>query len=703
MYTWSAFPFVRFAFAGIAGIFLFERWPQIWDSFYVVLGILLLLYLITWGIEFIWKRARLTLLSGCLGLAIVAYVFGWVMLQTNTLDDEDHFRHVSGRIVAYEGRVVSDVLEKETTRRYTVEVSRVLADSTETLVSGLLHLYIGKRDMIAMPLVYGDVIRVLGAPSEIPPPTNPEEFNYSAYIARQQIHGQSFVSPDRVEVMHNDPPSVVLERAYVLRAYLQKKILTYIQDRDAQAIALALLIGIKDFLSEDLTTAYSSTGAMHVLAVSGLHVGIFYMILLFVLKPIEKRPGGHIVIAVVSVFVIWGYTFVTGMSPSVLRAATMFSVFALSKALVRSSNIYNSLGISAFILLLYDPNLLYSVGFQLSFLAVTGIVYLQPRIYRLVYVRNKYLDKIWVITAVSIAAQIATLPLTIYYFNQFPTYFFLSNLVVIPGAFLIMIGGIFMLVVGSMADGLGIVVGFLVDYLIRAMNYLVLAVEQIPGSLITWLYFDNFQVWMVYGLIVLMLMAFYHRSSLYMGASLLATCLVLAWGHVKDRARSIRSELIVYDISGTTAIDVIAGRQAALYIEPDKEPDFEMLHFQIDPFRRANGLAPFDEGLSFFQSLAESKGVIKFGQVANQRVIILDSLLTGYTINPPIETDILVINNHSVKSVHWLKEHFRFKHLLIGSDNSWYYTTRLQKQLAEQQIASHSLLSQGSWRMTLSD
>jgi len=703
MYTWSAFPFVRFAFAGIAGIFLFERWPHLWEPFYWVISVLFIFYLLAWGAEFILKIARFSFVSGCLGLAIIAYVFGWVMLATNTLDDPSHFRHVPGRIAAYEGKVVSDVLEKETTYRYTVEVSRVLTDSTETHVSGLLHLYVGKRDSLKTHLVYGDVIRVLGTPSEIPPPTNPEEFNYSAYIARQQIHGQSFVSPDRVEVMRNDPPNMVLERAYSLRAYLQKKTLTYIQDPDAQAIALALLIGIKDFLSEDLTTAYSSTGAMHVLAVSGLHVGIFYMILLFVLKPIEKRTGGHIVIAVVSVVVIWGYTFVTGMSPSVLRAATMFSVFALSKALVRSSNIYNSLGISAFILLLYDPNLLYSVGFQLSFLAVTGIVYLQPRIYRWVYVRNKYLDKIWVITAVSIAAQIATLPLTIYYFNQFPTYFFLSNLVVIPGAFLIMIGGIIMLVVGSMADGLGLVVGFLVDYLIRAMNYLVLAVEEIPGSLITWLYFDDFQVWMVYGLIVLMLMAFYHRNSLYMGASLVLTCVVLGWGYAKDRERSLRNELIVYDISGTTAIDVIAGVHAELFIEPDKEPDFEMLHFQIDPFRRANGLPPFDEGLSFFQPLAESNGQMKFGKVGTQRVLILDSLLTGYTIHPPIETDILVINNHAVKSVRWLTEHFRFKHLIIGSDNSWYYAARLQEQLTERKIASHSLLTQGSWRMSLSD
>jgi competence protein ComEC len=574
-------------------------------------------------------------------------------------------------------------------------------DSVEVQVKGLLHLYVSKKDSMAHPLLYGDIVQVLGVPSAIAPPTNPEEFNYSAYVARQQIHGQSFVPADRLVVIGHNPPYRVLEMAYELRAHLQAQTLRYISDPDAQAIALALLIGIKDFLSEDLTTAYASAGAMHVLAVSGLHVGILYMLLLLLLKPLEKRKGGAVLIAVLSVVVIWAYTFVTGMSPSVLRAATMFSVFAIAKPMSRSNNIYNSLGISAFILLLWDPNLLYAVGFQLSFLAVTGIVYLQPLIYRLLYVRNKYLDKIWVITAVSIAAQISTLPLTIYYFNQFPTYFFLSNLVVIPGAFLIMIGGIAMHIVGSMADGLGVVVGFLVDHLIQLMNYLVLLVEQIPGSLITWLYFDSVEVWGVYIFIVLFLIGFYHRSSLYLGTGLI--CLIVLFGRDmhRDWVYAQRRSLIVYDIKGTAAVDVVIGSNATLFVENDKVIDHDLLRFQIDPFRRANGLPPYQQGMEGFDQVIIPSGKMKLGMPGGVRVLILDAKPTDVNIHTPIETDILIVNNHSAPYTQWLLDHFRFETLIIGSDNSWGYSRRVKSELAEIGVQAHSLLDDGSFQMEL--
>lgn len=702
MYTWTRFPFVRFSFAAIAGILIFENYPGVWlapmRSFLYLIGILLGVSAIRYFIRF----SAISFSIGLVSLILIAFSFGWIAKKNKSIDDPMHWRHSQERITAFEGIVVSDVLDKSSTKRYSVRVTSIKSKNGFNDNNGKMHLYVKKTDS-GLVINYGDVVRVYASPSEISPPTNPEEFNYSAYVGRQQIHGQCFVAPERVEVIGHNAELPLLDYAFKVRNVLKKRIEHYLPDKETQAIALALLVGVKDFLSEDLKTAYASAGAMHVLAVSGLHVGILYMILLGFLKPLENRKGGNVLIAMIAILVIWTYTFITGMSPSVLRAATMFSVFATSKAIARESNIYNSLGIAAFILMMFDPNLIFEVGFQLSFLAVTGIVYLQPKIYRLFYAKNYFLDKVWMITAVSIAAQISTLPLTVYYFHQFPTYFFLSNLVVIPGAMVIMIGGIGMLALGSLIDILGVVIGWLLHWVIWFMNWIVQLVEQIPGSLITWLYFDELQMFLVYGILILILLGFFHKSAFYLDASLFCLGMFFIWGFLEESRQLGKEELVFYDIAGTVAIDKISGKTAVLYVGEKESMNNELLRFQIDPFRRASGLAPFEENVEEFEKLRITNGAVKYGTLLNTKVLVLDSFLTNLEIKLPLTTDILVLNNQPVKNVDWLLRNFDFNQLIIGSDNSYYYTEWLQRELAIHDVAVHSLLTDGSWRLSFNE
>lgn len=707
MYTWNRFPFVRLAIAGISGIMLFEYFPEWWTKPHSLAFDLGLGFVVLWILVIFFKKQSANLYGGIVGLVLVIYLFGWVSSRHRPLETYNHWRHFEDKIVAFEGRVTEDVLEKRTTRRYSIELSKIQSKRKTVSVTGNLHLYVKKtgrptylyQDEV---LKYGDVIRVLARPSRIPPPTNPEEFNYSAYMERQYVHGQSFVEEDVIEIIGHEPNFKVMALAYKVRDHFREKIKRYIHEEEQQAIALALLIGVKDYLSEDLKRAYASAGAMHVLAVSGLHVGILYLVLLIFLKPLNKGRYGKVLVASIAIAAIWLYTFVTGMSPSVLRAAVMFSVFATSNAMDRDNNIYNSLGIAAFILLLWDPNLLFSVGFQLSFLALTGIVYLQPKIYNKLYVGNKFLDKVWEITAVSIAAQISTLPLTIYYFHQFPTYFFLSNLVVIPGATVIMVLGISALVLGSIIDSLGIFLGLILSLIIQLMNHLVSWVEQIPGSLITWLYFDSVEVVLVYGALILFFLGWFHRSFSYFSASFLATIFVFLWSANRHWNQLQEEQLVFYDIADATAIDLINGQSAQLFLDSKAKANHELLRFQIDPFRRRKRLSSYEHGLEELKPISETKGALKYGQLSSQKVLLLDTLLSGYEISKPIHVDILVVNNHSVKSLDWLEKHFRFEHLIIGSNNSIYYSEWLKKELAARNVTAHSLLIDGSWQKKLS-
>ena len=239
----------------------------------------------------------------------------------------------------------------------------------------------------------------------------------------------------------------------------------------------------KDELDFEVKQAYAAAGAMHVLAVSGLHVGIIFLILNTLLAILDTSKKGRIVKAIILLISLWSYAMITGLSPSVLRAATMFSFVIMGTVLNRSSSIYNTLAASAFFILIINPNLLFEVGFQLSYVAVLGIVYLQPLIYKRIYTRWWLLDKVWAITAVSIAAQIATLPLTLFYFNQFPVYFMLSNLLVIPSAAVILILGI-LLFIASPIPFISESIGWVLNKFIEGLNFGIKEIEVLPNSLI---------------------------------------------------------------------------------------------------------------------------------------------------------------------------------------------------------------------------
>ena len=160
-----------------------------------------------------------------------------------------------------------------------------------------------------------------------------------------------------------------------------------------------------------------------------------------------------------------------------MRAATMFSILALSEMNHRTSNIYNSIALTAFVLLLIDPNMIYAVSFQLSFIAVTGIVIYFPMFYNCWAIKNPVGDYFWALMCTSLAAQIATLPITIYYFHQLPTYFLLSNLWVVPSAFVILIVAVILLVISLFSDPSHLHIGWVLEHLIGFMNVYVIWIE----------------------------------------------------------------------------------------------------------------------------------------------------------------------------------------------------------------------------------
>ncbi|MDO9136394.1 MAG: ComEC/Rec2 family competence protein, partial [Lutibacter sp.] len=233
-----------------------------------------------------------------------------------------------------------------------------------------------------------------------------------------------------------------------------------------------LLLGQRQHLTSELQQSYIGAGAIHILAISGLHIGIILLILTAVFKPLHYFKHGKLMATALIIVILWMYAIIAGMSPSVVRAVAMFTAIAFGMYVNRPSGTYKTLVISMFFLLLFNPYYLFEVGFQLSYLAVFSIVWIQPKIYNLWKPKFWILDKLWQLLTVSSAAQIGVLPLSLYYFHQFPGLFFVSNLVIIPVLGIILTAGIVIIILSV----LQIAPQFLVDsfiFVIQQMNHFI--------------------------------------------------------------------------------------------------------------------------------------------------------------------------------------------------------------------------------------
>ena len=336
--------------------------------------------------------------------------------------------------------VSTAAVEKENSWKAEAEVEEINTEGEWKSATGTIMLYLSKEEFISPE--YGDVLLIKGQPQLVPPPSNPEEFDYRRFLSFKNIYHQRFIKKDNAKQIGFAPPGWIDYYALKTRKWADNTIRQYVSGEREKALASGLVLGITDGLDDELLSAYRATGTLHVLAVSGLHVGILYGIVLLILTPLNKLKKGPWIAAVISIAILWAYAFVTGLSPSVLRAVTMFSFVAIAKPGGHRTNIYNTLAVSAFLILWYDPFFIMSVGFQLSYLAVLVIVYVQPGLYNVWNPANRILDEIWKVSSVSIAAQISTFSLSLFYFHQFPNYFLMSNLVAIPASFVVLVLGL---------------------------------------------------------------------------------------------------------------------------------------------------------------------------------------------------------------------------------------------------------------------
>ncbi|HMQ06454.1 MAG TPA: ComEC/Rec2 family competence protein [Saprospiraceae bacterium] len=577
---WRMAPMVRPTLALIAGIYIFDQ-----SQWSLCIGFMMYL-VVSLGILYVFKlmvspQRRAIFLSI---LTLILYFFlGGIRVGGKNMEFPNHYT----RYISEENYIIATVVEppvKKNRIRAEVLVQWIGVDPMQLKrVSGKILVYFPGDYEFMPPL--GTQIIMRGKLNEVNRPGNPHAFDYRLYLSRRGIRHQIFLKKDHIQIADRTYQIKTKEFLNQWRAYFTEQLEKYMQTEESVGIASAMVLGYKNKLPEETYQAYSDTGAVHTLAVSGLHVGIIAIILSWMVLWLPVHLSiGRIFRAVFLVSGIWLYALLTGGSPSVVRAATMFSIIAIDYSWAQHKNIFNSMAVAALLMTLYDPHVIYQPGFQLSFFALGGIVIFYKPIYDCFpSFKVKALRYLWGLIAVSFAAQIGVFPISVYYFNKFPTYFWLGSMVAIPAAFVILSLGLALLFLSTIHTQLAVICGFILHYVIQYLNQCIFWIKGLPLGLIEGLWLESYDLLCIYLVIGLSGYGIRLKHSRSLKSAILVYIVFLSTLIIRSIVYHHQEKLVVYDISGSTIIDIIDGNK--IYTIKNGDLADESEHFQCRNYR----------------------------------------------------------------------------------------------------------------------
>jgi competence protein ComEC len=463
--------------------------------------------------------------------------------------------------------------------RFTADVQENISKGHVIPSSG--NLLITIKDSAAANLYYGDKLFIPANYLPVEPPANPAEFNYKKYLANQNIHYQCYLSRGQFFVLGKNTGNALIATSLRLRQHLVEKFKQHMHSPEAIAVASTLILGYKADLSSDVLQAYSKTGTIHVLSVSGAQVAIIFFLLEVMFGFLNRFRYGRAVKAVLIISLIWYYALLTGFSLAVCRVAVMTSMFIIGRTYSRNINKLNILAISAFFLLLYNPLFITEVGFQLSYVAVAGLIIFQPVVYKWLHFKNKWADKLWLICSVSLAAQVITFPLSAFYFHQFPVYFLVSNLFVIIPSAIIMYSGIAYLILGSIPV-LGTVLGFVLEKSILFMDKVLAMIEHAPWSGMSKIWITTTEYLLLYVIIICVFYFLYNRKKWLLQLGLASTLLLTISVSIKKWRNLSTGAVTVLNLRKHAGIVIRKGGNAAVIT--DLSDTDKVFKYSVQPF-----------------------------------------------------------------------------------------------------------------------
>ncbi len=670
---WYKNPFIRITLALISGIVIAQYFPL---PTWLVLACTSIAVLVFIGFSFlstVQKFAWQWLAGASIHCIFIGLGFG-IMYQ-----------HISTQLI-------------RPNKPYTITIEDPLTPANKSLKTigssafGNILVYF-RKDAAALQIQPGHQLLVFQIPETISAAGNPGGFNFNKYAASQQLYCQVYLKQNDYRI--SGKTIVPIRKSFLtqLQSYILWVLQQYIEGDKEKGVAEALLIGYKNNLNKELLQAYSSTGVVHIIAISGLHLGMIYGLLLLLFKPLKNKRYIKWLQPICIISVLWIFTFLTGAAPSILRSAIMFTFIVLGEQQKRTAPIYNSLAASAFCILIFNPLQLWDIGFQLSYAAVISIAAFSIPITKLLYVKNKLLYSCWQLSAVTIAAQICTLPLMLYYFHQFPNLFVFSNFIAIPLSGIILYAEIFLLAVSPIPI-IATVVGKITSFLLLLMNTIIENTAKIPFAITEYIQINCFQTICLYIVIGCMTIGLMKKIRIYIYAAFAVIFLILTIQTINNIQAAYQHKLMVYYMPKKSAIDIFEGRSHRFIGDPSIYHQPLLIKIYIDPTRtlfRAANTSP------------QTKTIIRppFILSAHKKILVINPTLNLNNMNGVYSVDVVIISGNPSITIHQLLQVVTFQTIVFDCSNPLWKIEQWKKESNDLNLHHHSIPHLGAFEMNL--
>ena len=704
MFAWSKYPFLKLLIPMALGIWFGTCFCTEAISILLTFGLSIALFVMAAMAVSLLKSVRFNWLFGGI-MACYLFVMGMTLTQVREVSmKQDYFRNHEQDAKYYIARVYDYPTERENSIKTVLELEYQFGDSLPSRpVAGKVMAYFQKTDS-AFSLRYGDLIAINAPIGEVAAPKNPGEFDYRAHLMRKGITGHCWLKDaDWIDLQTNSANPLFAFSYRFRDSLLQSLQRCGVKDKEF-GVAAAILLGYDDSLADEVRKNYVAAGAMHILCVSGLHVGIIYLLASFLLGFLNRKKQTKLLKNILLLSLVWFYAFIAGLSPSILRATLMVSFVIIGEMIHRKGFAINSIAASAFILLCANPYNLFEIGFQLSYAAVVGIVVLQRPIYHLFYLRNKLLDKAWEITAVALAAQAATMPFTLFYYQQFSTYFWLSNLFMTPISFCVVIGGMLLLTV-SWIPYINTGLGFLVWGVLFVMNQLVSWIERLPYSIVKGLYVSQLEFALLLLSFLLLLLGVAMRRKRLFIAMLASVMLFMGSITLRHYDTDSYAGMTIFSLRKHTAVDFIKNAEHVLLADSALTADKSTVDYSLMGLWTMKNIAHSPQFIGFEEDFENSylKKRAHFVSFGGKLLVLWnDDWAVADSLSYRLPVDYLLVTNRQKPDVQSVVNSFDVGLLLIDGSVPYYLAEKWEEQAQKLRLPYYNI-EQGAYEICLNE
>lgn len=602
----------------------------------------------------------------------LGFLIDWIHYEPNRANHYLHFIKNGNQSYPTAIRIKERLKSAINNERYIAEVEFINRKNTCGKIIFNLH-----KDSIGKPIEIGSRLFTNAEFYKNKSPNNPDQFDYSKYLENQNIFAQVYADRNSVKVN----PTAQKDLNYFaskIRTTIIKNLEKHHFKKDELSVVIALILGQQQDISKEVLRDYQYAGAVHILSVSGLHVGFILLFITTLLKPIPNSRKGTIIKLIITLLSLWAFGLLAGMAPSVVRSVTMFSFVAIGLFLRRSVNIYHSLMVSILLILLFRPSFLFDVGFQLSYLALFFIVWLQPIFKSVWEPKSKIVTYFWDIITVSFAAQIGTLPLSIYYFHQFPGLFFVTNIIILPLLSIILAMALVVVVLAGF--------GWVPFYLMKGLEWSITILNTIIGWVAS---FEDFifkdismnapMMWSAY-LVIITVIIWIQKPDYKKTATALTAVLIFQGSCIYTRFQTENAtEFIVFHQKKKSLITDRNSDKVIVYSN-----DSINENWALNSYLTAN-----------FSTIEKTRSLSNFYFFKNKRIALIDSSGVYLNNNP----DVLILINSPKLNLERLLQSCHPKEIVADDSNFKSYRKLWKATCVKEKIPFHDTSEKGFYKL----